>query len=529
MDDNIGPRFRYLLPSLADVIFVVILVIIVSGLSKHDLLADGDTGFHIRAGEYIIENHEVPTQDIFSHTPPPGGWTVHEWLSEVLFALIDKAAGLTGLVVVSSVIIALVFYLLMDFLKEKGVSIILASFLAGFAALISSIHWLARPHVFSLLLVLIFYRVIDRYESGRGNRLYLLPPLMLLWVNLHGGFMVGLFLLGVYIAGNFLSLLLERNDGSSDNRNNAKRKIRAFAITLGLCVIASAVNPQGFGILLFPFKLAQEKFLMDSVSEWQSPNFHYMMPFAYMLMLLIVTIGVSTLRLTTTEAILLLLFTYMSLYSARHIPLFALIASPIIGIRAEDIVQKWKGNRYVKKFVEISKNISKTDSASRGHLWPAVAVASVVVLAATGSIRYQFDEEKFPVRAVEFLKQEKLSGNMFNNDEFGDYIIYAAWPEYKVFFDGRSDMYGEERLKEYYDIIWLRPEMEEVFEKYDISWVIYKAESPLSAYLAERADWKLIYEDEVAKIFIRNTPDNAGVTNGHPRSEPSPLSDGLLL
>jgi hypothetical protein len=529
MDDNNGPRFHYLLPSLADVIFVVILVIIVSGLSKHDLLADGDTGFHIRAGEYIIENHEVPTRDIFSHTPPPGGWIAHEWLSEVIFALIHRATGLTGLVIVSSVIIALLFYLLMDFLMEKGVSIILASLLTSFAALISSIHWLARPHLSSLLLVLIFYRVIDRYESGKGNRLYLLPPLMLLWVNLHGGFMVGLLLLGVYVAGNSLSLLLDRKGGGYPNKNDAKRKIKALAITLGLCVIASAVNPQGFGILFFPLKLAQEKLLMDNVIEWQSPNFHYMMPFAYMLMLLIVIVGVSPLRLTATEAILLVLFTYMSLYSARHIPLFALITSPIIGTRAEDIVQKWKGNRYVMKFIEISENVSKTDSASRGHVWPAVAVAAVIVLAVMGSIKYQFDEEKFPVRAVEFLKQEKISGNMFNDDEFGDYIIYSAWPEYKVFFDGRSDMYGEERLKEYFDIIWLRPEMEEVFEKYDISWVIYKAESPLSAYLAERDDWDLIYEDEVAKIFIRNTPDNAGVTNGHPRAEPSPLSDGLLL
>jgi MFS family permease len=328
--------------------------------------------------------------------------------------------------------------------------------------------------------------------------------------------MAGLLLLGVYIAGNSLSLLSE---GSRSGK--AGRKIKALAITLGLCVIAAAVNPEGLGILLFPFELSQKKFLMDNITEWQSPNFHYLMPYGYMLLLLMVVVGISALRLTAIEAMLVLLFTYMSLYSARHVPLFALIASPVIGSRMEDIIQRWKGNRYVNKFVETTESISKTDSAARGHVWPAVAVVSVIVLAMTGRISYEFSTESFPVRAVEFMKQEKISGNMFNHDEFGDYIIYAAWPEYKVFFDGRSDMYGSERLKEYFDVIFLRPEMGEVLDKYDIKWVIYKAKSPLSAYLTERDDWNLVYADEVANIYVKDTAENAGLIERHRRTGPS--------
>jgi hypothetical protein len=241
------------------------------------------------------------------------------------------------------------------------------------------------------------------------------------------------------------------------------------------------------------------------------------MTFGYMLLLLVVVVGISALRLTAIEALLVVLFMYMSLYSVRHVPLFALIASPIIGRRMEDIVQSRRGNMYLNRFLVLSENISRTDSSTRGHLWPIVAVMSVIVLAMTGSISYGFSEEKFPVRAVEFMKQEKISGNMFNNDEFGDYIIYAAWPEYKVFFDGRSDMYGEERLREYYDIVWLRPEMEEALDKYNITWVIYNAESPLSAYLTERDDWHLIYADEVAKIFVQDTAENSGLIERHRR------------
>jgi len=100
-------------------------------------------------------------------------------------------------------------------------------------------------------------------------------------------------------------------------------------------------------------------------------------------------------------------------------------------------------NRPVNIFRVRSKNLEITDASARGHLWPITSIVAVCVLAVTGRIVFKFDESKMPVAAVEFLKKERLSGNMFNEDEFGDYLIYAAWPEYKVFFDGRSDIYGE--------------------------------------------------------------------------------------
>jgi hypothetical protein len=97
---------------------------------------------------------------------------------------------------------------------------------------------------------------------------------------------------------------------------------------------------------------------------------------------------------------------------------------------------------------------------------------------------------------------------MLNNDEFGDYLIYAAWPEYKVFFDGRSDMYGEKMIKEYFKIVRIKPEFDDVLNKYDIKWIFFNARSTLSQYLLMRDDWKLIYADKVANIFLRDIPEN---------------------
>ena len=143
----------------------------------------------------------------------------------------------------------------------------------------------------------------------------------------------------------------------------------------------------------------------------------------------------------------------------------------------------------------------------------------VVVLAANGNITYQFDSKIKPVDALNFIEAENLQGNMFNNDEFGDYFIYAAWPKYRVFIDGRSDMYGVDILKEYLKLTSIKPGWDEVLKKYDMNWIIYNANSALSLFLLEKDDWKLIYADKVANIFVKNTLENQHLIDKYPDVE----------
>ena len=166
-----------------------------------------------------------------------------------------------------------------------------------------------------------------------------------------------------------------------------------------------------------------------------------------------------------------------------------------------------------------SNNIALIDRSAKGCFWPIVGVLVVCISGAYGKVVHSFDEKTKPVAAVEFIKRENLKGNMFNNDEFGDYIIYAAWPRYKVFFDGRSDMYGSSKIKEYLKLTRVQPGWERIMEKYDISWVIYNAKSALSSVLLERKDWQLIYSDKVANIFVKNTPENQPIIERYPNVE----------
>lgn len=489
-----------LIPSIAEIIFLA-LCLFLSLAHGGELLNDADTGYHIRAGEFIMQTLSIPRHDIFSFITPPIPWTAHEWLAEVVMAILHHWFGLTGVVLFFAFLIALTYYLLFRVLRSYDGNILIAVAITILAFASSQIHWLARPHIFSLLIMVVWYRILDHYQYEDTNRLFLLPPLMLLWVNLHGGFITGFILLGCYFAGNLVECLIK----APSDRDVPRLKYRAFLKISFVCLLTCLINPIGYKILLFPFNLINNKFIMDHVSEFISPNFHEPLVFKYLLLAAIATLACSRKRPNAIELILILFFTNMALYSIRYVTLFAIVAAPVILRRADELLEGARGV-FAESFRVRSARIASMDSSARGCLWLPVGVAIVVMCAVGGTIRYSFDEKLKPVAAVEFLKKERISGNMFDNDEFGDYIIYAAWPQYRVFFDGRSDMYGAERMKAYFKVTNFELGWERVIEKYRIDWIIFDAKSALSRYLLAGSGWRLIYADRVAHIFVRDIP-----------------------
>lgn len=494
-------RKSIFIPSIADIVFLSVFLLLSFSAGK-GLLADCDTGYHIRAGEFILDTFSIPKQDIFSFLSPPLYWTAHEWLSEVIMALLHRAFGMTGVVIFFSFIIAAVYYLLLRGIQTYKGNIFLTLLVVLLVVGASQIHWLARPHIFSLFLVVIWYYLLDSYQYRDKNHLYLLPLIMLLWVNLHGGFIAAFILSGIYLFYNLARLFISQGEEKADY----KKKAKILGAATFACLLVSLINPYGYHILLFPFRLTSDRILMDNVLEFLSPNFHEPLIFKYLLLSAIAVLALSGKRLNLIELGLILLFTYMSLYSARYIPLFGIIAAPILTRQAEYMLQS--EGRLAGFFKKRAERISPIDASAKGYLWPVAAVLAVIILAATGRVEYGFDEKIKPVAAVEFLKKEHLEGNMFNSDEFGDYIIYIAYPHYKVFIDGRLDMYGSERIKEYFKVARIEAGLYDVLKKHNINWIIFDARSALSQFLIQRDDWKLIYADKVANIFLRNIPEN---------------------
>lgn len=467
----------FLLPSLSITVFSL-LVILLPPLAGPRLLGDGDTGYHIRAGEIMLEQGKIIHEDPFSYTRGGQPWTTHEWLSEILMAFLHRAGGLTGVVFFFALLLAIFQALI--FRKIYASSNVLATILVfGLAFPCSMVHWLARPHVFSLLFILLSINVLDAFQAGRRKLLFLLVPLMVLWVNLHGGFIFGLVLIGIYLVGNMIDLQWD--------------KVRTLALLFGLCLAASLLNPHGYSILFFPFRFIGDPFLMNTIQEFMSPDFHKWPFFAYFLLLSIAVFTLARPSLTTIELLLVLFAFKAGLSSVRNMPLCAALVAPILARQLTQLLKGW-GQGF-------SERIREQDRNAKGSFWAVIAIAGMVTMIATG--KFSVTPKGAPLAALEFLSQEKILGRMFNHDEFGDYLIYKLWPQYQVFIDGRSDMYGKEMLKDYLAVVKLKPNWRDVFDKYQVDWVFFSTGSPISVMLRSQPDWARIYQDKTAEIFVK--------------------------
>lgn len=496
------PAIAYMMPTIGNIVFISLLAVLMFG-SGNGLLGDGDSGYHIRTGEVILDNRSIPFHDIYSYHMPALEWTAHEWLAEIIMAAVHRAFGLTGVVLFFAVLLAGIHWLLFRMLRSQSSDIILCALITLLATATSSSHWLARPHVFSLALTLVWYHLLNRFQYRDKRTLVYLPILMLLWVNLHGGFIVGLLLLGIYLLGNTFHAIFGPPTESTDSQGKAK--------LIFLCIIATVlvtfVNPVGYKILLFPFRVTSDRFLMDRVAEFLSPNFHEVLPFKYMLLATMAALALARTSLDEIEVGLLTLLSYMALYSVRHVSLFAIIAAPILLRTGENIVNQLS-DHWLQFYRQRNSNLNAIEAKLNGHLWPSLAFLLIGGLCLNGNLRYNFNDKVFPIAAVDFLRREKISGNMFNNDEFGDYMIYAVWPQYQVFMDGRSDMYGEKFGNPYLKAAHAFPGWKDVLAQFSIDWVIFDTESALTAALSEQIDWQPIYSDKIATVFVRKNAGN---------------------
>jgi len=512
----------YFIPSIACVLFVfVFLTLSFSG--KSSLLNDGDTGFHLRIGEYIITNLSIPRDDPFSFISPPLFFTAHEWLSAVVMETANRIYGLNGVVLLFSVIISLTYSLLFKLFFTRTDNIIAAVAIILLVTVSCKIHWLARPHTFSLLFMVIWYYLLHKNQTPSGKRqpgLYFMPLIMLLWVNMHGGFLTGFILNAAYILGN----LLELSCAPKKTRTGLRKKIRDLSLVTFFCILVCFANPYGWHMLIFPFKFIGQQFMTNFINEFKSPDFHSfsLSFFKYLLLISITLLAVSQKRVKLPDLILILIFLSMSLQSVRYVPLFCIALFPI----SLELIRPLVENPETRAGIFIrtkAESIAQTDANAKGFLWPALAAAIVFSAMFSGYISHGFNPERKPLEAMKFINKEKIPGNMFNNYEFGDFVIYSAWPHYKVFIDGRADMYGNDRLKEYAAVIFAGQGWEKIIEKHKITWLILNTTSPLSPLVWVMPEWKMIYGDKVANIFLKDIPENRELIDRYPNVEPVEL------
>ena len=306
-------------------LFVLLFGVSLFSMAVRETL-DPDLWWHLKTGEYILQNG-IPHQDIFSFTVAHHSWITHEWLSELLMWLIYRVAGLPGLIVVFAMLIALTYWLL--YLSCEGRPY-LAAFVTLLSAIASAIVWGARPQIFNLLLTALFVFIVNRYKKNPNQKrlLWWLVPITAVWANLHSGYLLGVVLLVCYVGGAGLDYWFKSDQAESLSGYD----IRYLGVVTGISFLAAAINPNGAELWIYPFSTLSSQAMQVYIQEWHSPDFHLAIFWPFVLMLILGPLSwlVSQKRPSLTDGLLFLGTGAAGLLSARHIPLFAIVATPII-------------------------------------------------------------------------------------------------------------------------------------------------------------------------------------------------------
>jgi hypothetical protein len=548
---SVAVRF---LPSLTDVAFILPLIFQFNQLGgAPTLLADGDTGWHLRTGEWILAHGQVPQQDLFSYTHAGKPWFAWEWLWDVSFGFLNQHFGLAAVVAASMLLLCFTSAMLYRLILRKCDNPLIAIALTGLGTAGASIHWLARPHLFTFFFIVLFLGILDRAcvsalaaqqdparipERDAANRrlFWLLPALMVLWTNIHGGFVAGLIVIGAYAGGGLLGAVFESD---ADGRRAAFLRAKPFLLSGALCGLATLINPYFTGLHSHIVTYLLDPYLYEHIKEFMAFNFaHPASKYLEPLILLALAAACWNLYRRRFEYVVLLAgWLHLALHVRRNMALFAMICAPFVAEALQYWLRELESSRaaewlksIARRLTETGQNIAETDRLPRLHLASAAGIILTTAVLFAPQPPETFlasqDPKEFPVKAASQLSKDG-DDHIFTSDVWGGYLIYRLYPKAKVFIDGRSDFYGKDFEVKYLDILMAKYNWDETLNRYDARTVLVPADAPLAAALKGNRRWRVDYDDQVAIIFRRvpghpsqqvsNCPQaGAGETCGNP-------------
>jgi hypothetical protein len=476
----------------------------------HALLSDGDTGWHIRTGETILATGRIPARDIFSFSRPAAPWFAWEWLSDVIFAWVYRLRGLEAVAALAAAVIAAAAVLLFLWMLSRGCGL-WASAAAALAAISAgTIHFLARPHIFSLLLLVAGLWLLDRDRRRSTRAVWVAVPLAALWANLHGGFLVWIAVLGLAA-------------GAAAWESDWPRSKRYLLVTAA-SALATLANPYGWRLHRHILSYLSSSWILDHVQEFQSPRIRSenMVVFAVLLLAGTAAAALEMARGRRFEPLLVWCLGFAALRSARHVPLYALAAAPLVAAECAALWQRAAAERGPRSPLRIFWELGQHFGLSRGvGLWGPLA-AAVLIAAGLGEARIaDFPRASFPVAAVEknraILTPPGAMPRILTSDQWADYLLFRLYPRQRVFFDGRSDFYGPGLGDDYQVLECAKAGWPEILARYGFELALLPRDWPLGRLLATDANWERVYDDGQAALYRRRAPGVVGRTPGSAR------------
>ena len=459
--------------------------------SAFALLNDGDTLSHIVIGRWIVEHRAIPFHDPFTFTFPGGSWVPHEWLAEIVFAAVYDGLGWGGVIAATGLAIAAAFALLARAL-QRSLGPRRAAIGALLAFALTEPHLLARPHVLALPLLVAWMAGVIRARDEGAAPSFALLPVMILWCNLHGGFVVGLLFAGLLAAEAVLVAPASAR----------WQTLRGWGVFLGLSTLAALVSPNGFDLFTLPLRMLRMSFAISALSEWHAADFQHFEPLEVWIALAILGGFSLGLRLPWTRTAMVLVLLHLALTHVRNQELLGIIGPLLIAAP----LSAQLGSPVSARTGSAGKR------AARGlTMVPFAAAVIAAVLIALGflSTALALDrrgigprEAVAPVLAVDAARAAGLTGHVLHSIRFGGYLMFVGIP---TFIDGRADLFGDEFLAcNAAASAGIGEALPGLLDHYAIAWTLFEPSSAAAVLLDHLPGWQRVYSDDYAVVHRRN-------------------------
>lgn len=479
-------------------VFVAILALGLFAMAARNV-TDPDVWWHLRTGQLMVQNHALFHTDPYSFTRFGQPWIDHEWLSQLLIFGVYKLAGWGGLTVVFGAVIAAAFMAV--FFRSPGRPYI-AGVITLLGAFASAPSWGVRPQMLTLLLTSVLLVILERsYKSPA--LLWWTPALMLLWVNLHAGYALGIAIIALFLLGDALEVAFGVANSALKDHSARTLRFRTLAWVIVICAAAVMLNPYGTAMYAYPLETLRSRAMQSYIGEWASPDFHQLryLPTLAMILATLVLPSLSPRRLRPRELLLLSVATYAALRSVRHIPLYTLIAIPILSA----MVEAWLQERANAKADKTKPTPMTTAKATFNALLLAGFLVFLVVrVRFVTQHQTEAEAKEFPAAAVSFIAAHRPPPPMLNHYNWGGYFIWKLYPDYRVYIDGRADLYGDAFMNNLAAVYYLKGNAwQSEFARWGIRTVALPPDAPLTTALRALPEWETIYSDKQAVVLSR--------------------------
>ena len=471
-------------------------------------VTDPDFWWHLPTGNWILSYHAVPRHDLYTFTVSNHRWITHEWLSEVILAALYAVGRLPLVSLVFGAVTAAGF-LLVYLAIDRRVNFVIAGLTLALGVAAANPIWGPRIQMITFALSALTYLWVKRFCEGRSRALYLLPLVMLVWVNLHGGFVLGYGIVGLALVVEAFRLVIRRPGAM------ALPRLRAMAVVLAASIAVAILNPNGWDIYLYPFQTGGSAEQQRLIVEWFSPNFQMSQMWAFEAMIFLIIAGLAlSRRIEPRQLLLLLVGLGLALHSVRNLSFFMLVAVPALA----DYAQQARERLSLSWPRRVPKTTPLTFAA---NVVMIVLVLAIVAVASLPSLLQRVDGKlvarDFPIKAADFLVQHPPPGHMLNVYGWGGYLIFRLeghTPPQPVFIFGDAALDGDQLLRDYDHLQSLGQDQTQLLERYQINWVIFHSNDPIITELRQihnspgQTGWFELGTFDKATLMMRDTPAN---------------------